>query len=328
MTEKEKLALIYRVTSGYTFIDDYIIDTPSDKILNESFNIYYKTIKNNRFEEFIHKDHTQSILITNNLWHVSYNQDLEELGKSLDECKLQLFNSYGALSKEIQKIRRQIELIKNKRTELLNIKHMLDPHTLEGYADYITDLFIFSKIVLDSNYNPISLDEKKLGSLIYQYKLQCPTTEQFREVARTDPWRSFWDIDKPIFRVDGDSQKTLILFTKMYNNVYENPDKPPEEVISDDDMLDGWFIHMKNKIDKERIDNNKNKYEQRHKNAGEIFIMADSPKDIEEIDKMNSPKARIIKKRIMEGIKHKDMTDMDIPEFKAEVLSQRRNNGR
>jgi hypothetical protein len=30
----------------------------------------------------------------------------------------------------------------------------------------------------------------------------------------------------------------------MYDNVYESMECPPDEVIKDDDMLDGWFIQQ------------------------------------------------------------------------------------
>jgi hypothetical protein len=344
MTEKEKLALIYRVTTGYTYLDGYIIDTPSDNIINESFNIYFKTIENNRFEDFVHKDEVVPILIRNNLWSFSLNaergsdEELGELEKSLDECKLELYENYGALEKEIIKIRRRLTLIKTRRIKLLNIKHMLDSYTVEGYADYITDLFIFSKIVLNEERKSVQLANSKLDNLINQYKRIAPTNEDLRMLARSDAWRSFWDINNSTFRVNGDNQKTLTLFTKMYNNIYEHPERPPDSIIEDDDMLDGWFLYMKKKANAERKGNTKTKYENKHRNAQEIFIANNepgsaisslTPKDIDEIDKMNDTRGRVIKSQIMEGIKHKDIKDMDIPAIRTETLNKARStNGR
>ena len=38
----------------------------------------------------------------------------------------------------------------------------------------------------------------------------------------------------------------------MYDNIQESLDYPSEDVVEDDDMLDGWLIIQKQKRDKER----------------------------------------------------------------------------
>ena len=38
--------------------------------------------------------------------------------------------------------------------------------------------------------------------------------------------------------------KILCSFSRMYDSVYKNTECPSDDVIQDDDMLDGWFIQQ------------------------------------------------------------------------------------
>ena len=72
----------------------------------------------------------------------------------------------------------------------------------------------------------------------------------------------------------------------MYDNIYENPEAPAEEVIADDDLLDGWLITTKRKRDKEREESFMNtNVEMNSKlgSAGEIIIPASSKEDIDRL---------------------------------------------
>ena len=42
-------------------------------------------------------------------------------------------------------------------------------------------------------------------------------------------------------------QKNILILSRMYDNVQESLDCPADDIMQDDDMLDGWFIHQKNK---------------------------------------------------------------------------------
>lgn len=322
MTEKEKLALIYRVNTGFTFIGEYIIDTADEAVLNESFNIYQNLIKSNRFEDFVHSAQIEPILIQYKLWSIKSNAELKELDKSLDECKFGLFQNNRMPKKDLDKIRRQISLIKKQKNILLNNRHMFDEFTLEGYAEHLTDLHIFSKLILDKNYKPVNLDYCDLSILLTEYKRTLPGIDTLRLIARTDPWRSFWNNQDIKFRVNGDTQKTLSLFSRMYDSVYENPDRPEENVIADDDMLDGWFIWLKKKIDSEKKERSKNVIEQKHTNAGEIFLMAKDFDEAKEINDMNDQRGHIIRKRLDEQVKHGDVKHFDVPEFRLDAMAR------
>ncbi|NCA30865.1 MAG: hypothetical protein EBS93_09130, partial [Chitinophagia bacterium] len=97
-----------------------------------------------------------------------------------------------------------------------------------------------------------------------------------------------------------DEQKTLVVLTKMYDSAYQHPECPPDSVIEDDDMFDGWMIVQKRENEKIK---NKNRTEKmlEGKNlnkAGEVFIMANSQEEANNIYDLNESASRhIIKER-------------------------------
>ena len=81
------------------------------------------------------------------------------------------------------------------------------------------------------------------------------TTEEFREIARTDPFRSRWSLLKTNvfdFEILTGEQTSLCMYCRMYDNVYEHPEKPTEQVIDDDDMLDGWFAKQRKQMEEDK----------------------------------------------------------------------------
>ena len=315
MTDKEKLALIYRVVSGYTVIGEYIIDTPDDSLINESLAVYQDVLRKYRFEGLLLQEETEQVLMRKGLWKPVNNINLRELDKSLDDCKLELFNHYGMPPTQIKKVRDRLHLIKTKIIEQHNIKHSLDHFTIEGLAEKTADIYVFSKVVLDKNYNHINLPVSQLEYLMNRYKKKWASNTDMRLVARTEPWRSFWATNPSCFRVQGDEQKVLILFSKMYDNVYEHSERPADGIIDDDDMLDGWFINIKRKNEQVRKENIKNSVVQKHPKANHIFMMAgDNQELVKEINDMNSIEAKLIKTQRNELMKQKELVrDKDVP---------------
>lgn len=317
MTEKDKLALIYRIVSGYTIIGNYIIDTPTDSLINESLVVRSDVLQKYRFEGLLSENYAEDILIKKRVLTPQSAFNLKELDKSLDNCKLQLYQHYGMPSHQVKKIRNQLDLIKKKQAEQLGLRHCLDRFSIEGLADYIAERYIFSKILLDKNYKPITVCSTLLDRIIRKYKESWPSNGNLRLVARTEPWRSFWSTNPTCFRAHGDEQKVLILFSKMYDNVYEHSEKPVEDIINDDDMLDGWFISMKRKNEEARKESTKSVITNRHPNAGEIFMMAETAQQAKEIEEMNDIRGQIIKGKINAGIKDGGLVrDKDILELR------------
>ncbi len=68
MTDKDKHALIYRVVSGYTILGSYIIDTPTDSLINESLVVRADAIRKHRFENLMLQEETEKHLFMQKMW--------------------------------------------------------------------------------------------------------------------------------------------------------------------------------------------------------------------------------------------------------------------
>lgn len=324
MKDKDKIGLVAQIISGYTFIKyrgkQYIIDTPDDKLINESINVYNQTLRLVRFEEFLLNDDVEFVLIKNKLWKINDAANLVELQKSLDNCKIELYSLFKMPQSQISKVRSQIELIRKSQGQKLYYRNYLEQYTTEGYAEKIAELYLFSNLLLDENYNPITVSDFDLDNIIHNFKNHLPTVSKLREIARTEPWRSTWATDKNCFRKVGDEQKMLVMFTKMYENVWEHSERPPDVVIEDDDMLDGWFLTMRRKSEQERQESTKNQLEKKYSKAGEIVVFSNTPQEIQEIGEMNDARGKIISKKIHSMVAQKGYAKhLDIPEYRLEA---------
>ena len=329
MESIKKELILNHILSGYTIVDvigtKYIVGTPDIKLISESNHYYNKILHENRFAPWLNEQTVIGILIGHGLWSLANDNTLKELEKSLEDKKVQLFHSYWQNKKQVGKLRKEIDMIRKKQNELYFNKHSLDNITLEGFAEKATEYFLFSQIILDKDYNKLeNIDYPILNAVITKYRQIQPTLSEYRELAKTEPWRSFWTTSGlSNFNIIGNHQRTLLLFSKMYDNIYENADSPAEEIIADDDLLDGWLISTRRKRDKEReesfMDTNINSGS-KHGSAGEIIIPANSSEDIDRIQRMNDIRARMIQKQRKQILDEKGKaSDLEIPAIQTEV---------
>jgi hypothetical protein len=113
----------------------------------------------------------------------------------------------------------------------------------------------------------------------------------------------------------------------MYDRIYESPDCPSEEVINDDDMLDGWLLVQKRHREGER-----QKQELQQKVGGklgkadDVFLMAETPQDAQKIDMLNEPHMARIKKQRMAEIKSQggQLLEQQLADVKMKRIMQLR----
>jgi len=132
--------------------------------------------------------------------------------------------------------------------------------------------------------------------------------EQVRELARTTPWVGLWNV----LKMNGQpfdlntltiEQQSLLSWSNMYDKIHESPDCPPDEVLDDDDMLDGWLIIQRRKREadkkKQEIESHINP---KMKNADEIIMVAETAADAQKIDMLNPTHVQNIKKQRLKHV--------------------------
>jgi hypothetical protein len=139
------------------------------------------------------------------------------------------------------------------------------------------------------------------------------TQAQYRDLALSDVWLGMWRnaklAGKGVFNCASsemtDEQRTICSWANLYDNVWQDPDHPPDYIISDHDALDGWLILRKQKQAEENIKKKYNLDDPKFANADEVYFMANDAESLKEISSLNSPQAKNAKQQRFDLIKKK-----------------------
>lgn len=116
----------------------------------------------------------------------------------------------------------------------------------------------------------------------------------------------------------------------MYDSAYEHPECPPDNVFEDDDMFDGWMITQKRENEKNRNKNRTEKMLEGKKlnKAGEVFLVANSQEEAQNIYNLNDANSRnIIRERnniIKDG--SNIVEDTQLPDVQRNLVAQINEN--
>lgn len=248
-------------------------------------------------------------LSNNKTWTAADDELITSMSKTVEEMS----STVSSLTKHEQKrANRIIDSYRSKIEEMSNKKRNLLDCTCEKYAgEQRLRAFVFAscfKVDTEEKYWPtwdIFLEEAsdEVVMLITSQIMnthRCDTKE-IREIARSGNWRHRWNsassiIDvfgRPIVELD-EEQGNLVYWSTIYDSVFESMERPPQEIIDNDELLDKWFEEQgrKNALeDKKRYLDKKNSRiipssVNRH---GEIFIAPSTSVSAKEIEDMNSP---------------------------------------
>lgn len=307
------------------------IDEPSQDLMFDSIDVYDRYYEDAYNSGVYLKSELEELLIEWNFWNPLDDREIENVRKIIDNLKVDAFKSYYK-TKELNGIKK---VIKNKEADIVKLitkKSKWEHLTCEGIASYARWSWIIENSVYYSSGEKYDWKDLDVNHLMQYYDKNTISAEEFRHLARTDPWRSMWTIgkkqnnifNKPSIYLTKD-QSMLSSFSSMYDNVYEHPECPVDEIINDDICLDGWFIDQKNKNENTKKQNSINSSisNQKIANSKEVFILANSPKDIEAINSMNTPTSRGIKREREKMIAQKSgITDFEFADVKRDLQTQ------
>lgn len=307
------------------------IDEPSQDLMFDSIDIYNSYYESAYNSGAYLKSELEELLIEWGFWNPLDDREIENIKKIIDGLKVDAFKSYYK-AKELNAIK---AVIKNRESDigkLITKKTKWEHLTCEGIASYARWSWIIENSVYYSSGEKYDWKEVDVNHLMQYYDKNTISAEEFRCLARTDPWRSMWTIgkkqnnifNKPSIYLTKD-QSMLSSFSSMYDNVYEHPECPIDEIINDDVCLDGWFIDQKNKNETTKKQNSVNSTlsNQKIANSKEIFVVANSPKDIEAINSMNTPTSRAVKRERERVIsQNSGISDLQFADVKRDLQTQ------
>lgn len=313
MDQRTLSLYLSRILSGfYLFFhsgEKYKLIYPDITVKYEAELYAEQEYEGNKFNDWITDDSIIDSLVSMGVWNYNGDTNLENLEKQIDDLKVDLYKNVLNPNK-IKNLKRTLSNTKSAYNRAYEIRHSLDQYTVNGYSQYLKNQYILvnslyynnnKKVfntIEDADFNLLNILSNIISSNIIDISV-------FRTIARSDSWRNYWSansdslFDKSVVNWT-DEQKTLVVLTKMYDSAYQHPECPPDKVFEDDDIFDGWMIVQKRENEKIK---NKNRTEKmlEGKNlnkAGEIFIMANSQEEAQNIYDLNDNTSRhIIKER-------------------------------
>jgi hypothetical protein len=92
----------------------------------------------------------------------------------------------------------------------------------------------------------------------------------------------------------------LVSWSMFYDNVAKSSEAPSDDVIDDNDMLDGWILVMKSK----RSEGEKSRLadELAGGKSGEIFVPVESLEEAQTIHELNNPAANMLRKQRLQTL--------------------------
>lgn len=245
-------------------------------------------------------------LIENKLWSKKEEEKYKKTQEDLEYLKTRLFNVYYK-SSERKAVKGVISKTKKELSELHKKRHDRDDLSIDYFVkcQRMKILIALGTGICPSLDSCINYSDTILDSLFFAYYKNKIEESDFRNLARNDPWKSYWSCKDHgnLFGIPicdfTEEQRQLCMCSIMYDNIAEHSESPSGDILEDDDALDGWMIIQRNKAKSEKnqktidfiTDNEK------IRNSQEIFIVSDGSKeDIERINALNDPGGLAAKK--------------------------------
>ena len=312
MDSKQKEFYILSIRSGM-FLEGSVKILPYKlETLIESHHVYTAAYDEALEDGLMTYADIQGYMKDNGLWTQDDEDQLKHYKNKIDDKKLKMYN---ARTKKpfLEKERRALRILEALYVQHASKEAALHYQSCEAIADTSRLEFLLRKHCLYKN-KPIS-SELDSNVLIRAYNKSQYSDTIIRELARTEPWRSLWVSSRKVnfkllFNKDDEdiniNQRSLILWSNTYDNIQEAYEPPSEDVIEDDDLLDGWFIYSRRKREREqkKKDLEDKMSSTKSKDADETFVMVNKEEVFsrENINSMNDPEAMITKQRRYEQL--------------------------
>jgi len=339
MKQHEREFFIAMIRTGNTFVktDDcsLLIKPLTIDQAYEAADIYQQAYQQAYIDGMMNEEEINQWMKENDLWTEEDEEKSEGFKKDLERLKIEIYNARNNEALK-ERIRLYLRAGESQFGSHLSKKHIYHQNTAEGYAT--TEKVAWSiKNSTFLNNKLYDFSDHTLAYVVEEWQSSFLHDSQIRELARNEPWKSLWVVkDNTNIRLFNNAQsseltynqKNLIIWSQMYDNIQESLDCPNKDVIEDDDMLDGWFILQSKKREQEKAeqDINESTKNSKIKNASEVFVMANSKKDADRVNSINSIHSQMIKKQRDGTLKQKGtVNDHDFIDQRQKIQMEQTN---
>ena len=325
--------LLYRIFYGslifYYNNEKYILKSPTIPIKYEAQLLYNNIINDEKYNDWIREENLENLLILLSLWTKDTKMIIKDLDKKIENSKADYYSNFK-LSDKKNSIKKNLDNYKKQLNSILSKKEELYSNTLEGYANSIKNEYIISHTLIQ-NKDKVFVSSKNasnymlFNNIVSELNKYSISITDFKKLARSQLWRSYWNVKKNnVFEGNlTDDQRTLIGISQMYDRVYEHPECPNDDILEDDDALDGWMIIQKRKIEKDKKQQQIDSMNPKLKNAQEVFIMANNSNEADEVVSLNSSESlNRMKSKINHVQKFGFTEESQLPDVQIDLRNQ------
>lgn len=337
MQNHEAELFLSRIIAGYLKISLYhntkvVIRSATVDQDYMAQEVFYETYQLAKERGIFTSEDMLNIMIENDIWNTLDVRREEQIPKDIENIKVEMFKAAFRLQ-EREARRGVLRQMEEQYLKVRTKKHSYDFVTCEGLATYSRWNWLIENCTHFEDGTPFDWGSCGISSVLNKYRSQTLSDTQFRELARNDMWRSIWNAGKKegsIFGIPAielsQEQKSLSMWSSLYDSVYESPEAPAEEIVKDDDLLDGWLIHQRRKTEQEKKKQKAEGILGKNADKDDVFIMANSREDALEIESMNDDVGIMIKKERQIYKEQADgyVSDADLPDQRRRVMTQAR----
>lgn len=331
--------LVHKLLSGKNLFKynniEYCQTNPSLDIRIEADFLFKETYESNLFSEsFLSQDELRLILLEHKLISFDHDSQTKKLEKKIEDIKVELYKFFK--NKNLKTTyKKQIEHYRKILLGFLEKFHCLDFLLLDHFCNKIKFEYILSNTIFYKSNNALVFDFKNLDYIQFNNITthiandELNSLDTLKIIAKDPYWKNYWSSNKSSLFSEpaqnwSDQQKALVNLSSMYDSVYESMDCPDEDIIDDNDALDGWFIFQKRKRLLEKKEKGVDQLLGKGKNSGEIFLMANSKEDIQEISDMNSEESLQIYRSRIETTRasSRPVHETEFPDVKGRIIQE------
>ena len=329
-----KLAQLMSGKIGCDVFDDILfIGPPSPMDRLNGLLLYSSVYRDAELMGVFDDVQVKEMLIDAHLWSEAEETELNSVGLKSEALKVEMYTRHTSFqSARLEQARHLLQKLEKNADALFARRHYYDSYTCNGlatsaYIEYviINNVFTYRGEHIDV-YERGDTYVRELLNECCKHKL---IDKEIRELSKYDGWRIIWVAGKAEGKVFGipsvemtDEQRSIINWSRFYDNVNEHPEKPDKVVIDDDDLLDGWLI-IENKKSEDKTKGGDNKLSKKMGGAQEVFIPAETIEDARRIDALNEGEAAILKRQRLNML-HKQgvVQEQHMPDSKIAIVSK------
>lgn len=315
-----------------------ILYVPTPKVKAKSARLYAKALQKARIAGLSDEKQAIANCIKIGFWSEQDEEQIQGLKDDIHNIKRGLLD-FLFRPEQLERSRVLLRNAEFTLFEKLTARQELLSETSEAHALMVQQRYIISQIThkengekfwsTDEDFDDFS-DFNLINSLCdVFFRKSRLNAKTIRFLSRSSIWRSIWTTGQKLGNIFNasvvelsENQLALLHWSSIYDSVYEAYERPPTDLIEDDDLLDSWFIRQGEKIESKA---NKQRGEDslpnpsRKGGRNEQFIMADK-EGASKVYGMNDGNARRAIKQKQKIIQNEgSVKEQHLPDSKNEI---------